>query len=181
MLEALATFFAFGSLAFWITAASAALLLMILVGSDNKFWAFLVGVTALVCLGASHVGSAVNFVIEHPAVTIASAVLYFALGAAWSVFKWFKYLVNWRDERLQTNMAFSFTDERIPKAAEHKSDITGWIIFWPLSAIAYLVWDLIADIANRIYKLFAGLYDQVTNYVFKDVRQNATIHKLHND
>lgn len=56
-----------------------------------------------------------------------------------------------------------------PKAAQNKSNITGWIAFWPLSAVWTLIDDPVRRLIDYIFARFKNLYELMSKSVFKGI------------
>ena len=50
-----------------------------------------------------------------------------------------------------------------------KSKIIGWISAWPFSVLAHLVFDLMVDFYNNLYKLVKTFFDSVARLAFRGV------------
>lgn len=56
-----------------------------------------------------------------------------------------------------------------PKAARNKASITGWIAFWPLSAVWTLIDDPVRRLIDYIFARFKNLYELMSKSVFKGI------------
>ncbi len=118
---------------------------------------------------------------DNPGTLISYGTIYFAVGAAWSVFKW-------RNKLLSKNIQYAMNrakdeykptpeDAGDPKAYmksnlfpsgaiadENKNQIFSWFLLWPFSVVGYFFGQLLTDIALRIYNLMSGVYDRLTKH-----------------
>lgn len=111
-----------------------------------------------------------------------SAVLYagayLAIGMAWSVARWYLFLIKKRNRLLAKRAKMSETEFKesrpnqwdIPTAAYHKARIISWIAHWPFSMLATLFGDWLAELFSAIYEMLSGLYENIAKSVFKDFR-----------
>lgn len=82
----------------------------------------------------------------------------------------FASYVNW----FSGIAAVGITKEEIienvrPKAAQNKASITGWIAFWPLSAVWTLIDDPVRRLIDYIFARFKNLYELMSKSVFKGI------------
>lgn len=117
---------------------------------------------------------------QNPGTAITAIILYSAIGALWSLFKWWKRVTS---PELQKAMAdakkqheeespdcgpkdymnsFRFPDKA--KVSANKDRIVSWIALWPLSMIGFLVGDVLLEFFNRIYDWLASIYERVTTH-----------------
>jgi hypothetical protein len=57
-----------------------------------------------------------------------------------------------------------------PKATDHKSMITTWVIYWPFSAAISLMEDLVREAVKWVVTKLRAVYDAITDAAMKDVR-----------
>lgn len=100
---------------------------------------------------------------------------YFILGGIWSVFRWFKYcqkyiqnhpvspkdLVDWNSKPI--SKIDYYKEKLIP--SDHKSQLVGWIVYWPWS----LLWNISGDFITSIYDMLTTIYQKVTMSVIKSL------------
>lgn len=55
-----------------------------------------------------------------------------------------------------------------PRATEHKSRITGWVGYWPFSMVGTMINDPLRKLIDFIFTWFNGLYQRMSNYIFRD-------------
>lgn len=106
-------------------------------------------------------------------------IFYFSLGASWSIFKWYLYLLDLRDRTLRD---FDRDRSRNPDkvkasfparphnsyARENKGLIMGWIAHWPFSMIGSIIGDFLTGIVKNIYLMLITIYDRISSSIFKD-------------
>lgn len=57
-----------------------------------------------------------------------------------------------------------------PSARENKAKITSWIGYWPISLLWTLLDDFLDKLFKRIFELFSGLFQRISNHIFKDIK-----------
>lgn len=62
-----------------------------------------------------------------------------------------------------------YSDSQKPLLFEHKERILGWIAFWPWSALSYVFYDLLRDIAEWVWERLAGVYQRITDRHYADI------------
>ena len=111
------------------------------------------------------------------------AAIYIGAGLAWSVAKWYFFV---RDKRAEYDAIveefkkgdkkdFKWQVERRvgeipPRAVRHKREIVSWISYWPISVVWTLLDDFLKKLFHRIYDLFAGVFQRISNAQFKGVQ-----------
>jgi hypothetical protein len=63
----------------------------------------------------------------------------------------------------------NITDSIKPIAAKHKSKITQWIAFWPISGLWTLINDPIRKLVNVIFSRIKNTFQRLSNHIFKGV------------
>jgi hypothetical protein len=136
----------------------------------NELWGW---TTFLVLVTAAAVWfffPAVMLLLANPWNVLWYGLIYVAIGVVWSFIKWFFHVLNARDDYkkdLQRNSRDVKIDNYIPKAADCKATIIGWMAYWPWSA----VWTVIDDPIRRMYKMLANLlgstFDGIAKAMFK--------------
>ena len=83
---------------------------------------------------------------------------YLLAGAIWSVYRWFRkcrtFVKNNPDKEKKW-----YKQRLLP--SENKSQITGWIVYWPFS----LVWNIVGDFLTTIFDSLQHVYEKVTDSV----------------
>lgn len=115
---------------------------------------------------------------ENPGRVLLGAILYAAIGGAWSVFKWRRHVRSplvqddlkrgirrWATTVDRKNgIAFdkSYWFPSSAKASGNKDRITSWVALWPFSMTGYVVGDWLLRAFERVYEALAGVYDNIT-------------------
>lgn len=130
---------------------------------------------------------------NHPMQLGLGLLAYFPIGACWSVFKWYLYLIEARDEirsqredtvyisyQPQSNQNLKrvrrtdeewkeYVKERRPNISKEKERVLFWIMYWPVSVIWILLNDVIEKIVKSIFNTISGFLGRLTDKVWKDV------------
>jgi hypothetical protein len=119
--------------------------------------------------------------------------VYLVAGVAWSFAKWYFFVLN--KKRAYTEILARFLAENKlqnlndpaslkkfnnvwalkslgkipPQANENKSEIIGWISYWPWSAVWTLLDDFVTKIFQEIYARLAGTFQKISDNQFKDM------------
>lgn len=109
--------------------------------------------------------------------------VYLLIGVIWSGYKWFQYVkrkkedhdkekVNWYNRQSSDYKSkFSFEESVlqnqhnfvIPKSTDKVEEIAVWIVFWEISMISYMLYDMVIDLIKRL----GGFYNKITLYAIK--------------
>jgi len=117
----------------------------------------------------------VKFVVAHPWLTVAYVCGYLAIGAAYSVIKWF---LEERDRARTAREEFNrqFVKDGVASrswadhAARYKTTVSYYttelilyVTFWPISG----AWTLLHDPVTRIVQELRGVYQRITDYAWR--------------
>lgn len=175
MLAAIGGFFV-GLMASWWFLATCVVLLIFADSDDYDdtiFWPFLAGVLFVI-------GGYFAFGLDWERFKYV-VYGYPVLGIVWSLFKYRKYCtkqakrVKGKDFRNSADVTFTKSEmyeyERFTSLPTVTGRVSYWIIFWPLSILAWAVRDLLVDLADwLINSVFKKVYDAVRNSAVKNVK-----------
>lgn len=184
-----AAFLLFGTMGFWALLAISSILILTCIENDREFAAFLSVIGTAVAVQLFSGVSLLHILIYNPAAIFWGALLYLAIGTAWSFFKWFlhvkderkeydKKLVKYEEKLARTKKMTPADrhwnkppkpDAEIPQAMEYKSRIVGWMTFWPWSALWFVINDPVRRAFNAIYEKLQGTYQSIANSAFAGV------------
>jgi len=83
---------------------------------------------------------------------------YVAVGVAWSFFKWTLYVLKAKETYFRMGgKTKANIEDYIPVARQNRSNIVGWMAFWPWSAL----WTIIDDPIKRMYRAMARSLERV--------------------
>ena len=106
---------------------------------------------------------------------IVCIVLYFVVGFLWSLFKWYRFLINDRDYQINRNketmkLYGNKGSEKIsiPTFSDNKALVSNWITFFPVSMLAQVLKLVFKDIATYIAQFYNKSYTKIVKYVYKD-------------
>lgn len=78
---------------------------------------------------------------------------------------------EWETYFKDYNVASHYEDkvkiEFRPRFRDHKSELTGWLVTWPVSLIETLLFDFFAGLARQSIFYLSGLLDRITKYRWK--------------
>ncbi len=171
MIEAIAA----SALTVYVLLAIVAVVLFIAASNDSlmvAFWTTIIGFAAFQLLSNADPW---GYVRENPKDIAFWAAAYFPIGVAWSFFRFWRVLKNKGASLLQLKPNFKpdwrdktwaeYVNNEMPKARHNKSRIVCWITYWPFSASAYVLVDILCDLGNWLYSLFSGLYQRLADHV----------------
>jgi hypothetical protein len=168
----------------WIVAVILFLILVALIENGQLGWS--IGVVAAVVLLVAYgtgvtIALAWTFFTAHPIALLIGAVGYFAVGAAWSVIKWWAFVRKLFRRIAGGEQVFDVNDgydrrklgpENPPKVANHKEDITTWMSFWPISMAWTIVDDPVRRICTEIYHSLSGFLQGIADKQFNKLNPN---------
>lgn len=155
---------------------------VVLCEADEFGWGTTILVSGIVCF--SWLGAGINpftWVWGNLADLSLFLLAYFAIGALWSVAKWFLFLLKLRDQ-LKENIA-SWEKRKQQKqgpkprrpeasfATNSKGRIMGWIGHWPFSMLGSLIGDILTRILKSIYNVLSGVYDRMSKSIFSEFNE----------
>lgn len=186
---------------FWITLIAGVIGLAILIEFDRVGWAGIVTVGLFVAFFFLVDGITFDSLKSSLDTFTLNFLIYVAIGIGWSFAKWYLYLKDrrndYRDHKeefykmksIELNSDLSegmkkefkeYLDSKsflnsydakrktvIPLAKNHKDRITGWVFWWPISIIL----SVFRDLATAIYNHLKGVFQKISNHMFKDVEE----------
>lgn len=105
-----------------------------------------------------------------------AVVLFGAIGAGWSLWKWHRHMRSDRIQKLlrdakdtydmeEHDLSFKLSDwfPLEAKVATHKQAIISWIVLWPFSMMVFFFEDFMVDVGRWIYDRLAGAYARISD------------------
>lgn len=178
MIEAITT----SATTVWLIASVMVLLLFISAVNDSFAAAFWFTVIGLALLQFFTIADPWGWLEDHKYAALIAATVYIPVGVGWSLFRWWKTLqksaAEIRDYKADfdknPNKSWSSWDAyvkaHLPSASANKERIVCWIAYWPFSAAAYLLIDLLTDIGEWIYAKLSGLYQAMVDRVAESLK-----------
>ena len=185
---------------YWIITLVAFGALVGIVEFHDKGGSFATGIIIAYLCGLSFFWevSVFSWLWNNPFSFIWYAFLYLGIGAAWSTFKWYKFVDQKRDayeENVDYFMKKHKVTDRdllkndpkvkkdwkefinshyrygyvIPTAKENKANIIMWMTYWVFSMFWAITGDLLDWIYSRMYKALSRLADRIVERKFKGV------------
>ena len=169
-------FFTIGTIGFWALFIITFIILTVYVNKDEgNGW---LSTLSIVLFGAfvgftnqDLVLSLLHFITDNPLKFILYIILYVFAGAIWSVMKWYFFLVEKKNEFIQSKIDYPSTTHKlnIPLAKDHKGTIILWMSYW----IPSLFWTFINQWVSKVWtKMFNNLesvFNKISKSVFKDI------------
>lgn len=91
---------------------------------------------------------------------------YFVAGGVWSLFKYYLYLTNVRDDMKEHGKT---ERPRNTYMVNNKAKLMAWIGHWPFSIIGTFFGDFLYRIGRTIYNHLGGAYERIEKHVFGDM------------
>lgn len=171
MIEAITT----SATTVWLLTAAMFMLLFIAAANDSFTAAFWLSVIGLALLQFVTIADPWAWASSHPYTLGIAAAAYLPIGVGWSLFRWWKTLqktaADIRKEKgsFESGRSWSsweaYVKAHLPSASANKERIVCWITYWPFSAAAYLLLDLLYDIGDWIYTKLSGFYQSMVDRV----------------
>lgn len=152
----------------WIVLSAVLIFLFLAAAFDSfglAFWATVIGV---LILQFATIADPFAWVKANRGWVITGALCYLPIGVGWSVFRWAGVLRKYAAELRTQKSAFKpgnyyrsweeYVNSMFPTVANNKSRIMFWITYWPVSAVAYLCFDVLRDIGEWVYSHVSGMY-----------------------
>lgn len=110
-----------------------------------------------------------NYVQSNYLEVILFSMLYLALGAVWSFFKWYQFLKNKVNEKFYGGKPMHTKDGIFLrfKEGQYSKMISNWILFFPISLLLYIFGDLVTIVGEEIQKALSKIYIILINKMFK--------------
>lgn len=189
-----ATFLALGTIGFWIFAGVVCLLLIAAVEYEKPGWATLsLIVTGLVLWLFGNV-NILALAATDPLLTLGLLAGYFAVGAVWSLAKWWFYVRRQREKYYQLRTKYlesqdystsgPIPDElrsdwqrrayahNKPQVRENKGRILTWMIYWPWSFVWTILNDPVKRLFKNIFNAMRAIFQKVADSAYKDVEDD---------
>lgn len=181
----LVEFLAFGAWGFWLLLVVSIVFMSELLDNDEPGWATILAVVTMAVLAVFGGINPITWAIANPSATILYIGGYFAAGAAWSLVKWYSYLLKirrsmeairrehpgWEQSdviRMVRNAGLGGSFP--PQVGDHKSRVIGWMALWPASMVWTVINDPVRRACEEIYARLGGVYQAISNRVFKDFK-----------
>jgi len=113
-------------------------------------------------------------------------VAYLVIGGAWSIFKWYLFVLKSVDDyktlaenyskmqppSTQSWNAFLAYNGRYrypPRVSDNKAQIIDWISFWWYSMIRTVLGDWMRELVGAVYRMFYNVYDAIVKHVYAGI------------
>jgi len=177
------TLFTLGSIAFWILLAIAVILVTTAIEINDSFgWATTTTIAFFAVL--YYFGSGTTLATDaiwmwhNPGLSLMWIAIYLGIGIVWSFWKWYQFLIDCREryerDNSNPNNYRANIENYIPAASEYKAMITSWWVYWPFSALWFVIQNPFRRIGLFIYDRIGGVYDKITLNVFHNAKVAAS-------
>jgi len=155
---------------FWIWALILldCVFILFAIDDDDEQWGTAATISVLIVLGVLQWFTefkAFTYIYEHPLPVAIGAGVYFAIGAVWSVIKW------WFAEKARVRRAKKENGaewrKRKTEPKFFKSTMLVWIGYWPFSLIWTLINDPFKRLVHWIYDELTRVYQHITDRVWE--------------
>ncbi len=191
-----ANFLALGTLGFWIFAGAVFLLLIAAVEYEKPGWATLSLIVTCLALWLFGNVNVFALAVSDPLLTLELLAGYFAVGAIWSLAKWWFFVRRERERYDEARTAFlanhnlpsnaqipanlkeiwqnqfSYGTSCKPKAQAHKGKILTWMIYWPWSCAWTVLNDPVKRLFKNIFNAMKALFQKVADSAYQDVEDD---------
>lgn len=163
--------------------------ILCLLAISTEYWSFvsIAALIGIVYVGVTWGSAILAFVTANIIYILLGAVIFFMIGGLWSVFRWWRYVVNirdafivFRDEQLENNPSYTQADlvskfvsygptditSFPPRASANQSKICMWILLWPFSVVHWIFADLMSSVVKYIAQSLTSVYARITKAVF---------------
>ncbi len=132
---------------------------------ENDKYIFSVIVTALAVMIYF---SEIVAILSNWQMVLLCAGAYLLVGGGWSVIRWFKYCKKFIEKHpevpsYQSDVVLKDYYKEVLSPANKKSQITGWIIYWPWS----MLWNVVGDVITVIYDALQGVYTKIADKIIE--------------
>lgn len=188
--------FTFGTTEFWCLTATLFATFLISEGLQQGWLSVVSAIIFVALLQWVGTSNPLGYITSHPLHIALAAALYFVIGIVWGFVKWYFFLVDAKNKRIeqQANWLLETTGThgtvippelsskwkkyetdhpvsiiRKPLARNNKANITRWIGLWPVSMLWALVHDFVKHTATAIYNHLATVYQRMADRVWGDI------------
>jgi hypothetical protein len=135
-------------------------------------------------------GAAFSAITHNPVNALVVILSYFAIGALYSVIRWWRYCANKiedikemfgeiRDGDYASHMSYMVNITL--KVSNNKSLIFLWIGYWPISSIWLILNDPITKIVKWIFHQLRSIYESISEAVTSEAKQEVAAIKARID
>lgn len=141
-----------------------------LIENEQNFWADIVFAGTMIALFKLGCGESLTsmclWVAQHWFLSIGIFLLYLVAGTLYSLVKWAIFVSDGKDKLVRENNNF-YPNNWTP--GRHKSKITHWMIYWPISGIWTLISNPVVRAFNRIFYKLETVYQKISDRIMKDL------------
>lgn len=194
-----ANFLALGTVGFWVFGVLVFILLIAAVEYEKPGLATLSLVVAGLVLWLFGNVNVFALAAADPLLALGLTAGYFAVGALWSLAKWWFYVRRQRERYDELKTAFlkqhgcpekgpvpdrlkaiwkarrpHYNSYEKPQARENKGRILTWMIYWPWSCVWTILNDPVKRLWKSIFNAMKAIFQKVADSAYKDVEDDFT-------
>lgn len=163
--------FTLGSIWFWLLIGVATVCIIGALENDafGKAFATVVATVLLLtfCGAGLELKALCSWIWHHPGTTIGLFLGYLVIGSAYSIFKWYLFLKEYKRKLDDSKKKFSQYDRR-SIVRDNKGRLINWMCYWPFSGL----WSLLSDPFHAIYRHLTGVYDKMVDSIVGPVEKD---------
>jgi hypothetical protein len=178
-------FLALGFWGFWVLTVVSAVIMSELLDNNYPGSATILAIVTVAVLAFFGGVNPLNWIQQHPGESVIAVVGYFVVGVAWSLVKWYFFLLNLRrclveirnkhpdltrQDVIEQQHCWALQGEWPPQVSKNKSRVIGWMALWPASMLWTMINDPVRRICEGIYNLAGSLFQIISNRVFRDFK-----------
>jgi len=157
MIETLFTFFAFGTIWFWLLAFIVSIIFIASIENDH----YTLPTIIAIILGILFWKPIMAFSWQTLSIVVAGYAL---AGVIWSVFKWYRHVhkkvASYCEKYGDTLTGMQKVNLELElSVSANKARLTGWISWWPWN----LTWSLTGDFFNMLYDTMTTAYQRIAD------------------
>lgn len=187
--------FAIGTLWFWVLLGIVTIVLFAAVEAERVGFATLAMIAFFGLLSWQGDFSLVGSAAEHPGLAVLAALGYLAVGALWSVGKWWFYVKGLRRKLIDAKERFcrdngivwqgpertpipdakredwerviGYSGLKKPSVGRNRWRIMSWMAYWPWSMTWTVINDPVRKIFRRIFDRLRAVYQRIADSAYK--------------
>ena len=163
------TLFASGTLWFWLLIIATVVGITALIENEQNVLADIVFVATMVVLYKLGCGTNLEtigiWISTHWLLSIGLFFVYLIAGTLYSLIKWAVFLSDAKDRMIRERITFY---QENWKASEHKTKITHWMIYWPISGAWTIISNPVVKAFNRIFYKLESVYQKISDKIMQE-------------
>lgn len=159
MIESILSFFALWGLGFWLLAGLSSVVFIVAAEKDI----LPLSIVTTIILGIVYYAP-LKLILGNPIVLAIVFVSWVVIGIIWSIIRWTCFL-NKIVDKFNNDQMLEYEFDKATQLKNNKSRIINWIIYWPWS----MIWNVVGDFFQSIYRAMEGVYKRILENALKKV------------